>query len=230
MPETLDFVQECADRWGVGIVWLEYHPGLPEKFEIVSHGTASRHGEPFERLLAGRGMLPNPVSRFCTSELKIRTKKRFARLLGWEHWTTALGLRADEPRRVARLGNLRERWEAIAPLAAAGVTKETVMRFWQAQPFDLRLPGIDGKTPLGNCDMCFLKSAATIQGIMRDQPHLADWWIGQERSKAGQTRTPSVAVFRKDRPDYASMLRTVQARQAVDFGERDELAECFCHE
>ena len=138
--------------------------------------------------------------------VRLLSQGRFARSLGWEHWTTALGLRADEPRRVARLGNIRERWEAIAPLSAAGVTKEAIMRFWQTQPFDLRLPSIDGKTPLGNCDLCFLKSAATVQGIMRDQPHLAGWWIEQERRMAGQTRSPSVAVFRKDRPDYAAML------------------------
>jgi hypothetical protein len=73
------------------------------------------------------------------------------------------------------------------------------MGFWRTQPFDLRLPSIDGKTPLGNCDMCFLKSAATIQAIMRDQPHLADRWIEQERRMAGQTRTPSVAVCRRHR-------------------------------
>jgi len=78
--------------------------------------------------------------------------------------------------------------------------------------------------------MCFLKSAATIQGIIKDQAHLANWWIERERRKAGQTRTPSVAVFRKYRPDYAWMLRAVQHQQAIDFAERDALAECFCHE
>jgi hypothetical protein len=69
MTETFDLVRECGERWGVFIVWLEYNPGLPEKFEIVSHATASRIGEPFERLLLNRGMLPNPVTRFCTAML-----------------------------------------------------------------------------------------------------------------------------------------------------------------
>jgi 3'-phosphoadenosine 5'-phosphosulfate sulfotransferase (PAPS reductase)/FAD synthetase len=69
MPQTLDFVRDCGERWGVQSVWLEYNPALPEKFEVVTYKTASRSGEPFERLLANRGMLPNPVTRFCTAEL-----------------------------------------------------------------------------------------------------------------------------------------------------------------
>ena len=60
MPETLDFVRECGERWGVDIVWLEYNPGLPDKFEIVSHGTASRQGEPFERSTRQPGHAPQP--------------------------------------------------------------------------------------------------------------------------------------------------------------------------
>jgi hypothetical protein len=85
-------------------------------------------------------------------------------------------------------------------------------------------------TPLGNCDICFLKSAATIQAIMRDQPHLADWWIERERRESGQTRSPAVAVFRKDRPDYASTLRAVQEQHVLEYGERNALAEGICHE
>ena|ERR1017187_10343493 len=127
MAQALDFVKECGKRWGVHIVWLEYKPARPEIFEIVDHATASRHGEPFERLLGDRGMPPNPETRFCTAMLKTRTKERIARSLGWEHWTSALGLRADEPRRVARLDMIRERWEAIAPLATAEVAREDVM-------------------------------------------------------------------------------------------------------
>ena len=27
MPQTLDFVQECGERWGLAIVWLEQNRG-----------------------------------------------------------------------------------------------------------------------------------------------------------------------------------------------------------
>jgi len=83
MPATLDFVRDCGAEWGVHIHWMEYRwaPGGPS-FEVVSHNSASRDGEPFRQLLAGKSMLPNPVARFCTIELKIRTQKRFLRSLG----------------------------------------------------------------------------------------------------------------------------------------------------
>src|SRR6056297_2006523 len=58
MPETLDFVQECSDRWGVRVVWLEYRNEEP-RYEVVSHNSASRNGEPFEAIIRRRGFVPN---------------------------------------------------------------------------------------------------------------------------------------------------------------------------
>jgi 3'-phosphoadenosine 5'-phosphosulfate sulfotransferase (PAPS reductase)/FAD synthetase len=71
MPETLDFVQDCSRRWDVAIVWLEYSPDgeKQRKFRVVNHQTASRQGEPYEALLRERKYLPNPVTRFCTTQL-----------------------------------------------------------------------------------------------------------------------------------------------------------------
>jgi 3'-phosphoadenosine 5'-phosphosulfate sulfotransferase (PAPS reductase)/FAD synthetase len=230
MPQTLDFVRDCADRWNVPIVWLEYAPGggKHRKFRVVDHHTASRSGEPYEALLRERGYLPNPVSRYCTTMLKIRVMRDYARSLGWEHWTNAVGLRFDEARRVARIKNQRERWDAVAPLHAARVTTDDVAAFWAAQPFDLGLASIDGKTPAGNCDLCFLKSAKTISAILRADPGLADWWIKMEDE--ARPNTPLAGLFRKDRPNYRRMRDAVLAEQGMDFGDRDALAECFCHE
>lgn len=230
MPETLDFVRNCSERWGVEIVWLEFRLGEPgQRYEIVSYDTASRHGEPFTALLDHKQFLPNPVTRFCTIELKIRPMRDYARSLGWEHWSVVLGLRADEQSRVAKIREpSTERFERIAPLADAGIAKADISAFWASQNFDLRLPNINGVTPLGNCDLCFLKSAATISGIMRDRPELAQWWIKAE----AETRAskPLGALFRKDRPSYAAMLDAVKRQQNFDFGDLDERQECFCHE
>src|SRR5215475_13155125 len=51
MPQTLDFVRDCGERWGVEVVWLEYRRNDGPSFEIVTHETASRAGEPFKALI-----------------------------------------------------------------------------------------------------------------------------------------------------------------------------------
>ena len=142
-------------------------------------------------------------------------------------WLVALGLRADEPRRVAKAKHNRERWENVMPLATAGITKRDVSDFWKSQNFDLALPSINGTTPLGNCDLCFLKSLATLAGIMRDMPERAAWWVKMEKMVFASK--PTGAVFHKDRPTYERMSQF--ATQQVSLLNDDEpLTECFCHE
>ncbi|MDF2140825.1 phosphoadenosine phosphosulfate reductase family protein [Paenirhodobacter sp. CAU 1674] len=180
MPETLDFVQECGGRWGVNIVWLEYRAMAPF-FGRVSHNSAARNGEPFEALIRKRKFLPNQNARFCTTELKVRTAKRYLRSLGWDYWTNCVGLRADEQRRIKPEGvNLGDRWTVWQPLNNAGVSKMDVSAFWTRQPFDLRLPNVRGNCWLGNCDGCFLKSEANIAALAREYPDRAVWWEDME--------------------------------------------------
>lgn len=178
--ESLDFVQECSERWNVPITWLEFagRNGLGEKMlAVVNHASASRKGEPFLKIIQDRGFLPNPVARFCTVELKVRTVHRFLKSLGWEEWDSFVGIRADEPRRVAKLGNQDYgTFETrVAPLAQAGITKADVGEFWRKQPFDLRLPNNNGTTMHGNCDLCFLKGGNQLLSLVREEPERAIW-------------------------------------------------------
>jgi 3'-phosphoadenosine 5'-phosphosulfate sulfotransferase (PAPS reductase)/FAD synthetase len=85
MPQTLDFVRDCGERWGVPIAWLEYVNGSKPKYRTVDHASASRNGEPFETLIKQKNFLPNPVTRFCSAELKIRAARWYARSLGWDY-------------------------------------------------------------------------------------------------------------------------------------------------
>ena len=64
MEQTLDFVQECSDRWNVNIIWLEYDiVENKNTFKIVNHNSASRNGEPFKKLLVKYARLPNALQR-----------------------------------------------------------------------------------------------------------------------------------------------------------------------
>lgn len=228
MSETLDFVQECGERWNVPIAWLEYDQASEHCTRIVSHNSASRNGEPFKQVIDKRGFLPNPVTRFCTTELKIRRSYNYAyKILGWEHWLMVIGFRADEDHRVEKMNRSRERWTNVAPLAQAGVTKRDVMAWWNSQPFDLRLPNINGSTPLGNCDLCFLKGEQTIRGIIRMRPDLAQWWSGIETETEARANNPDGARFRIDRPSYAAMIEA--AKQQVDMFDDEYEVERDCN-
>lgn len=215
MPATLDFVHRLTADWGVPITWVEFRARRKDGFEVVSHNSASRNGEPFAALLAAQSALPNPVQRSCTAEMKIRTIKRYVMAeLWWSHWTNVIGIRADEPRRIVNKRKpSRDRWAVSMPLADAGITKPMVLDFWRAQPFDLMLAG-----PWeGNCDGCFLKSRAAIMRMMRDHPDRMAWWAGQEavpRGTDGVNRR-----FRNDRDDYARLMETVARSPQLPFDE-----------
>lgn len=183
MPETLDFVQECGERWAIPIVWLEYRYEGGHAFERVSHNSASRNGEPFDALIDQRGFLPNQRFRFCTAELKVKTAARFLRAEGWGYWTAALGIRADEAHRSAVPP--KERWTNWRPLVDAGVSKRDVVAWWAQQVFDLRLKTVNGKTPHGNCDGCFLKSEAYLGRLSQTHPNRAAWWLDAEHRVGG---------------------------------------------
>ncbi len=234
MPETLDFVQECGDRWGVRIVWLEHRftDAGSHSFEIVNHNSASRDGQPFKELIDNRGFLPNPVTRFCTVELKIRTMARYGLSLGLDEFDKVVGLRADEWHRVSRMRNRAEKSgekgerDIIMPLADAAVTKWDVRDFWNKQSFDLRLPNVNGKTPLGNCDLCFLKGASTLLGIVRERPDLAKWWA--EAEAEARASKPLGARFRNDRPSYAAMIEMNDSQGDMFDWLDDNTMPCLC--
>jgi len=232
LEQTLEFVRDCGKRWGVDIVWLEYATAErpADSWREVTFDTASRDGEPFMAVIKRKGYLPNPVTRFCTLEMKIQTTHRWAKTRGLKKADRIIGLRADEPHRIARIrareANGGDPWVCRFPLHTVGVTKRDVQDFWNAQNFDLRLPNINGVTPQGNCDLCFLKSAATVQALIAARPSLADWWIKAEATTLASK--PSGARFRSDRPSYAAMLDVTQRQQAFAFPATEDIIDCFC--
>lgn len=224
MPQTLDFVHDCSERWDVPITWVEYadHDEVAQRWRVVTYETASRNGEPFAALIRRKEMLPNVVARFCTADLKIRAMHRMLKeTRGWTEWTEAVGLRADEMHRVHRIKNSNEgKRDVVCPLAAAMITKREVSEFWSRQNFDLRLQNVNGRTPHGNCDLCFLKPIATVRAIMRDIPGSSDWWVKQEGIAGGR--------WRDDWPPYSQIAANVDASADL-FAEDGRATDCFCN-
>ena len=209
MPQTLDFVEDCSKNWNIDIVWLEYTG--KKSFKEVNYKTASRNGELFEQLIIDRKYLPNMMARFCTSELKVLTIERYMD----QDFATVVGIRADEPRRAAKMRN-KENY--FVPLADAKVTETEIDEFWQQQNFDLAMPPA-GVNTLSNCDLCFLKGGKIKQSIIEHNPKLADWWITQENYMG--------SFFRSDQPSYSKM-KIIATDQGQLFDFDDESIACFC--
>lgn len=228
---TLKFVQACSDNWNVPIIWVEYQHEEPN-FKVVNFETASRNGEPFEDLIrnGSRRYLPNPMTRYCTVDLKIKVAQKYLFSIGWTNWDNLVGIRADESRRVAKIranpSNGNKGITRFMPLAEAGVTKEMVSEFWKNQSFDLELPNMNGVTYHGNCDLCYLKGGSQVLSLIAEKPERAIWWAKME----ALITEPTIAnggVFRADRPSYASMIKFASEQRDM-FDPNEEAIACYC--
>lgn len=210
MNETLDFVHECDQQWGLNTAWIEYDP--IDRFRVVSYETASRDGEPFAALIEKKSYLPNRVARFCTADLKVRPMKAYLMSLGFEYWDCAIGIRKDEPRRYHKLkaAQGKDRWDYIFPLWDFGITQAAVNLFWKNQNFDLAIP-----SQHGNCDFCFLKGLQKVTRQAHEMPERLNWWIEQEE-KTGET-------FHKD---FSCKTLKGMALNPMIFDEPE--IGCFC--
>ena len=232
--ETLEFVRDCSENWGVPITWVEYKDN-DQRYAVVNFETASRDGEPFESLIRRRNRLPNPVSRWCTGDLKVKPIHKHLKNLGWfefDDWDHLLGIRVDEQRRAVKLRGTvnpeQKRETRWTPLVDAGVTKEMVGKFWRSHDFDLKLPNNNGVTMHGNCDLCFLKNGAQVASLIAENPERAIWWAKMESVvQESGTVQGGGGVFRQDRPSYASMLQ-YSKDQTDMFNPNDEAIACFC--
>ena len=210
MPGTLDFINECDKRWNLGVIWLEYRKG--GDFEIVTYETASRDGRPFAELIEHKNnFLPNQLIRYCTTDLKINTARRYLQSIGVTNWISYNGIRYDEPRRWSKAKNLPGYMNIDFPLVKWKVTKLDVLLFWRDQDFDLKV-----NEPYGNCDCCFLKGKGKLSIIANEKPELLDWWINKE----------SVSTFKKEISYKA--LRDKAINQLGLF-DGDPSFECFCN-
>lgn len=219
--ETLEFVQKCAEAWQVKIHWIEAIFQKPF-FRDVDFASASRAGEPFAALIEKKKALPNAIARFCTQELKIIPMARWMRAQGYDEWTVLVGLRYDEPSRVARIrAPSKERFLREAPLHQAKITKSDVMAFWKTQAFDLRLKPYES-----NCDLCFLKGSRKRLEILRTDSSLADWWIEQEQRRGATFVKPA-----REPGGYQGLKKIVHhlpLLPGLNLDDEDDSLDCAC--
>jgi len=248
--ETLRFVHECGSRWGVNIRWLEVRPRpkgtdgrktpSADRIQEVGYNSASRNGEPLRIVIERQRFLPNAAMRFCTTQTKIRVMSDFMKAQGHKRWNNAVGLRADEIRRITKGQKRNEEgkdpFRTVWPLLKAGVTSRDVWKFWLGRNADPKLlehplpQGFDlGLYPYeGNCDGCFLKGREILMYQERERPGYLDWWIETEALLTGQTHKPEMAQFVTEY-SYADLKRDVERQPLLlplDWRSLEFDAEC----
>ena len=223
-PATLLFLERLEQDLGRPIVRLEYRapargePPRMSTFEVVEHRHLSRHGEPFMDMLEcvrtyrakhkGLGpVAPWPRSRICTAYLKVRTQRKYCASLGWgampREYTEFVGLRADEPARVAKMRGRNDALDTLerAPLDEVGIEKDDVLAFWSRKSFNLEIP-----EHLGNCTACFLKDERDLASALLDPETDAQWWIDIEEK---------YAPMRRKRSSYRQVLEEAPERMKI---------------
>lgn len=177
---TLFFVDECAQEWGINIVWVEAkckdENGIPfsEKgwsvhHKVVIYETASRNGEPFEEMISVLG-IPSTNAPFCSVQLKRKAIESYARSIGWEGHYTAIGLRVDEA--VERMNKNYHALKIIYPFIHLKPTvKRQISEWWGKQSFDLDIDPDEG-----NCDGCWKKDELRLVRLAVKKPQIFNWW------------------------------------------------------
>jgi len=174
--ETLEFVNKCDKEFDLNIVWLEANinneKGIATTYNIVNFKTASRKGQPFEKMLS-KYPLPNNNASNCTRELKLRPIEKYVKDLGYKEVFTAMGIRYDERHRES---NNAVKNNIIYPLIYdIQVDSKFIRNWWDRQSFDLKLKDYEG-----NCDLCFKKSLKKRLTIIKENPSISDWWLEME--------------------------------------------------
>lgn len=167
---TLTFVENLKRYWGISCIWVEadVQAGrIGTKHKIVTYQTCKRDGSVFEGIISKYG-IPNKVYIHCTREGKKAPIDSLAKSIGWTDYTTIIGYRADEPKRVNLINAAKSKqWY---PLYEWGIVKDDIKNFWRKQPFNLGLLEFEG-----NCRLCYKKSKRKLLTQMLSDPKSTEW-------------------------------------------------------
>lgn len=219
--DSLRFLHDVDQQLlGGAVIWLEAvvspDKGDGTRHRVVNYATAFRNNQynhtehPYHAVTRKYGV-SNRVWQPCTREMKRHTMESYTRSIGGVDFT-AIGIRADENRRVSPSAGASN---IIYPLVDLHPTdKQDVLAFWEDKPYDLRIPEWQG-----NCVTCFKKSDKKLNQVWIETPEVFEFthmietdygWVGPEFAKG--VDAPRVC-FRKHRSTQ-DMIAFFKANEA----------------
>jgi 3'-phosphoadenosine 5'-phosphosulfate sulfotransferase (PAPS reductase)/FAD synthetase len=227
--KTLEFVHnndlDNEKLFGVKPVWVEavVHQGRVScTHKLVTYETASRNREPFVEVVKKYGV-PNKAYPHCTRELKEHPIHDYVTsVLGWSNtkkdlqpYSTALGIRIDEPRRLKSTVTPQNKVYPLAHWFDDTPDKLDILDWWEDYHFDLGIP-----EHLGNCVGCFRKSDRKALRAYRDAP---EQFVNTMEADFGHIGHNKINGVRVDEPrtmyrNYKTCQDIIQMFKDVDQG------------
>lgn len=187
-PRTYDFLREIVKYWGINLTCLQgdfnQKVGEGHSYNVVS--VKDLKHDPvngvYGQMMKKYGV-PTIISAWCTSRMKQETHDKYCDdTFGKGNYTTWLGMRIDEPKRLHIGKNPRLRYLA----EISDFEKSDILQWWFRQPFDLQID-----EHLGNCVFCFKKMNAKTALAERDEPGLFKEWLKAIDNASGRLNEPT---------------------------------------
>lgn len=153
--------------------------------------------KPFEQVIKDKKYLPNVMTRFCTTEMKLKPIFEFCQKEIKEPVETRIGFRANEGRRaknmisktnekglssfktvIGKHKNGNNKWAEIEwqkpvfPLIEANIYKDTIEEYWKDKPVRFAY--------MNNCIGCFHRNEVLLKHMSNRHPNKFEWFINQE--------------------------------------------------
>lgn len=236
-PMTYRFVREVVKFWDIPLIVLQVdiNPELGQAngytvWEPKDIQTNMPALKPFIDMVKKYGT-PYIGGAFCTDRLKLVPFKKYCD----DHfskgkYTTWIGIRADEPKRLGRK-------EGISYLAdISDFEKSDILEWWEDQPFDLQIP-----EHLGNCVFCIKKSTQKVGLACRDEPgmmRLFNEVTTGSHVRDGHRQTSKEVMYRGhlslegisnmySEQDYQRLYQDMVSAKRFDTGSCSESCEIF---
>ena len=213
--DTLRFLNDVDNLLlGGRVVWVECVVNHGERkssgHKVVTYETAARNTEwqkpdhPFHAVIRKYG-ISNLTWMACTRELKLNAMNSYRKEETDGEYYTAIGIRADERRRVSKGADAGK---IIYPLVDLNpVDKEDVLDWFKenAKEWDLAIPEWQG-----NCVMCYKKSFKKLNAVWKETPEAFDFTAAMEEQYGNVG-----AEFRKD-PNHKKRVFFREHRSTKD--------------
>lgn len=236
-PMTYRFVREVVKFWDIPLIVLQVdiNPELGQAngytaWEPKDIQTNMPALKPFIDMVKKYGT-PYIGGAFCTDRLKLVPFKKYCDdHFGKGKYTTWIGIRADEPKRLGRK-------EGISYLAdISDFEKSDILEWWEDQPFDLQIP-----EHLGNCVFCIKKSTQKVGLACRDEPgmmRLFNEVTTGTHVRDGHRQTSKEVMYRGhlslegianmySEQDYQRLYQDMVSAKRFDTGSCSESCEIF---